>query len=243
MSKIGISTLQSYMGAQIFEILGLNSEVVEKCFTGAISRIEGLGFDDIAKETLIRHKLAFPEQNLPNQQLEVGGIFQWKRKGESHLFNPASIHHLQIAARKNDKDAYKKYADIINTQNEQAFTLRGLLTFRKGEAIPIEEVESAENIFKRFATGAMSFGSISHEAHSTLAIAMNRIGGKSNSGEGGEDEIRYEKRKWRLGTFRNQTSGIRSLWRNESLFGQCRRVANQNGTRRKTWRRRSIAWT
>ncbi len=210
MSKIGISTLQSYTGAQIFEILGLSSDVVEKCFTGAISRIEGLGFDDIATETLIRHKLAFPEQNPLNPQLEVGGIFQWKRKGESHLFNPISIHHLQVAARKNDKDAYLKYAENINNQNEQAFTLRGLLTFRKGQAIPIEEVEPVENIFKRFATGAMSFGSISHEAHSTLAIAMNRIGGKSNSGEGGEDPIRFDKKEngdWERSAIKQVASG------------------------------------
>jgi glutamate synthase (NADPH) large chain len=210
MSKIGISTLQSYIGAQIFEILGLNSEVVEKCFTKAISRIEGLGFDEIATETLIRHHLAFPEHPISNPNLEVGGVFQWKRRGESHLFNPISIHHLQVAARKNDKEAYRKYAEAINNQNEQAFTLRGLLTFRKGEPIPIEEVEPVEAIFKRFATGAMSFGSISHEAHTTLAKAMNRIGGKSNSGEGGEDPIRFPKKEngdWERSAIKQVASG------------------------------------
>ncbi len=210
MSKIGISTLQSYTGAQIFEILGLNSKVVESCFTGAVSRIEGLGFDEIARETLIRHKVAFPENNVTNPQLEVGGVFQWKRRGESHLFNPVSIHHLQVAARNNDKDAYKKYADNINTQNEQAFTLRGLLTFRKAIPISIDDVEPIENILKRFATGAMSFGSISHEAHSTLAIAMNRIGAKSNSGEGGEDEARFNKKEngdWERSAIKQVASG------------------------------------
>jgi len=192
MSKIGISTLQSYQGAQIFEILGINREVVNKCFHGSISRIEGLGFDDIAREMLTRHKAAFPQQPMGRRHLEAGGVYQWKRRGESHLFNPKSIHYLQLASRANDYEAYRKYRQIINEQAEKAMTLRGLLAFRKGEAIPIEEVEPAENIMTRFATGAMSFGSISWEAHTTLAIAMNRIGGRSNSGEGGEDIIRYK---------------------------------------------------
>ncbi|MEL7219839.1 MAG: glutamate synthase large subunit, partial [Bacteroidota bacterium] len=192
MSKIGISTLQSYQGAQIFEALGVHSEVIDMCFAGTVSRIQGIGFDGIAKESLIRHKLAYPQQILPNLQLEVGGVYQWKRRGEAHLFNPKSIHFLQIAARKNDADAYRKYADEINQQTEKALTLRGLLSFRKGNPVPIEEVESAEKIMTRFATGAMSFGSISWEAHTTLAIAMNKIGGRSNSGEGGEDEVRYQ---------------------------------------------------
>ncbi|MEN0005085.1 MAG: glutamate synthase large subunit [Bacteroidota bacterium] len=191
MSKIGISTLQSYQGAQIFEALGIEKAVVDRCFKGTISRIQGIGFDGIAREVLTRHLLAYPPKPSPNPQLEVGGVFQWKRRGEAHLFNPKSVHYLQLAARTNDADAYRKYADIIDTQNEKALTLRGLLTFRKGEQIPIDEVEPVENILKRFVTGAMSFGSISHEAHSTLAIAMNRIGAKSNSGEGGEDESRF----------------------------------------------------
>lgn len=191
MSKIGISTLQSYHGAQIFEALGVHQEVVEKCFRGTISRIQGVDFDGIAAETLSRHKLAFAEKKVPYPQLEVGGVFQWKHRGEEHTFNPKSIHFLQLASRTNNYKAYKQYAEIINKQNEKALTLRGLLTFRKGDPVPIEEVEGVDSIFKRFATGAMSFGSISHEAHSTLAIAMNRIGGKSNSGEGGEDEIRF----------------------------------------------------
>jgi glutamate synthase (NADPH/NADH) large chain len=191
MSKIGISTLQSYHGAQIFEALGVHQEVIEKCFRGTVSRIQGVDFDGIAEETLTRHRLAYSEKKVPHVQLEVGGVFQWKRRGEAHTFNPRSVHFLQLASRTNNYKAYKQYAEIINNQNEKALTLRGLLTFRKGDPIPLEEVEPVENIFKRFATGAMSFGSISHEAHTTLAIAMNRIGGKSNSGEGGEDEIRF----------------------------------------------------
>ena len=210
MSKIGISTLQSYQGAQTFEALGISKVVIDKCFKDTVSRIEGIGFDGIAKETLIRHQLAFPQKSIANQSLEVGGVFQWKRRGEYHLFNPQSIHYLQVASRKKDYTAYKKYASLINDQNEKACTLRGLLTFRKGEKIPIEEVEPVESIYKRFATGAMSFGSISHEAHTTLAIAMNRIGGKSNSGEGGEDEIRFEPKEngdWERSAIKQVASG------------------------------------
>ena len=210
MSKIGISTLQSYQGAQIFEALGICDEVVERCFKGTISRIQGLDFDGIAKEALTRHELAFPEKSLPNRQLEVGGVFQWKRRGEEHLFNPTSIHWLQLSTRKNDYEAYKKYAKIIDDQTEKALTLRGLLTFRKGKSISIEEVESIDDICKRFATGAMSFGSISHEAHTTLAIAMNRIGAKSNSGEGGEDDIRFVKKPngdWERSAIKQVASG------------------------------------
>ncbi|MEM6317589.1 MAG: glutamate synthase large subunit [Bacteroidota bacterium] len=194
MSKIGISTLQSYQGAQIFEALGINSEVVNECFKGTVSRIEGIGFDGIAEEALIKHRLAYPSAPVPNPRLEVGGVFQWKRRGEYHLFNPQTIHLLQHSTAKNDYNAYKKYAKLINDQLEQACTLRGLMDFRKGNPIPLEEVEPLESILTRFVTGAMSFGSISHEAHTTLAIAMNRVGGKSNSGEGGEDEIRFEKK-------------------------------------------------
>lgn len=191
-SKIGISTFQSYQGAQVFEALGIRKAVIDECFAGTISRIGGIGFDEIALEVIARHKMAFPEKAVPNPSLDVGGIFQWKHQGEAHTLNPQTIHLLQYATRKNDETAYRKYAKLINEQNEQALTLRGLLKFRKGKSIPVEEVEPIENILKRFATGAMSFGSLSHEAHATLAIAMNRIGGKSNSGEGGEDDTRYE---------------------------------------------------
>lgn len=210
MSKIGISTLQSYQGAQIFEVLGLNTEVVDKCFRGSISRIQGIGFDGIAEEALTRHRLAFPEKPVPNPRLEVGGIYQWKRRGEAHLFSPKAIHLLQLASRKGDYKAFKQYAKEIDEQTEQALTLRGLLTFRRGEKIPLREVEPAESIMKRFATGAMSFGSISHEAHATLAIAMNRIGAKSNSGEGGEDEVRFARKEngdWERSAIKQVASG------------------------------------
>lgn len=191
MSKIGISTVQSYQGAQIFEILGLNQHVVDKCFRGTISRIEGIGFDELSVEILQWHNHAFPKSSIVKKDLDEGGIYQWKRRGEDHVFNPQTIHLLQYATRKGDYEIFRKYSKLINDQSRQAMTLRGLLDFRKGSSIPIEEVEPEETILKRFVTGAMSFGSISFEAHTTLAIAMNRIGGKSNSGEGGEDEIRY----------------------------------------------------
>jgi glutamate synthase (NADPH/NADH) large chain len=191
-SKMGISTLQSYQGAQIFEILGLNKDLVEKCFTGAVSRIEGIGLDELAKEALAKHWFAFSRKDIPVDRLPVGGVYQWKRKGEFHLFNPTTIHLLQHATRMNDYNTYKKYAKAVNDQSEKAATLRSMFQFKVNRpAISIDEVESAESILKRFATGAMSFGSISWEAHTTLAIAMNRIGAKSNTGEGGEDEARY----------------------------------------------------
>ncbi|MGA0555274.1 glutamate synthase large subunit [Larkinella sp. VNQ87] len=191
-SKMGISTLQSYQGAMIFECLGLNKEVVDRYFTGTISRIGGMGLEQIGREILVRHRQAFPENNKLTNRLEVGGVYQWKQRGEAHIFNPDTIHLLQQATRKNDYQIYKKYANLIDDQTRKALTLRGLMKFRKGNPVSIDEVEPIESIFKRFATGAMSFGSISWEAHTTLAIAMNRIGGKSNSGEGGEDELRYQ---------------------------------------------------
>ncbi|MBD0284369.1 MAG: glutamate synthase large subunit [Flavisolibacter sp.] len=192
-SKMGISTLQSYQGAQIFEIIGLNKSVVDQYFTGATSRIEGMGLDEIAKETLAKHFFAFSRKEIPVDHLPVGGVYQWKRKGEFHLFNPTSVHLLQYATRMNDYNTFKKYSKYINEQSEKACTLRSLFQFKRNRPpISIDEVEPAENIYRRFATGAMSFGSISHEAHSTLAIAMNRLGGKSNTGEGGEDEMRYQ---------------------------------------------------
>jgi glutamate synthase (NADPH) large chain len=193
-SKMGISTLQSYQGAQIFEILGLNKEVVDKYFTGAISRIEGVNLDGIAKEALAKHFVAFSQKNIPVDRLPVGGIYQWKRKGEFHLFNPTTIHLLQYSTKMNDYATFKKYSKHVNDQSEKAATLRSLFQFKKNRpSISINEVEPAQNIYKRFATGAMSFGSISWEAHTTLAVAMNRLGGKSNTGEGGEDDRRYDK--------------------------------------------------
>ncbi|MFD2784586.1 glutamate synthase large subunit [Hymenobacter rubripertinctus] len=194
-SKMGISTLQSYHGAQVFEILGLNRDVVDAYFTGAVSRIGGLGLDEIARETLFKHGQGFRSSTLEEQNLlPEGGVYQWRRRGEAHQFNPETVHLLQQATRTNNYATYQRYARLVNTPDQGAATLRGLLDFAYHRpAVPLEEVEPAEHIMRRFATGAMSFGSISHEAHSTLAIAMNRIGGKSNTGEGGEDPMRFER--------------------------------------------------
>ena len=193
-SKMGISTLQSYQGAQIFEIIGINKEVVNRHFTGVTSRIDGMGLDEIAKEILAKHELAFAKKSSPVDRLTEGGVYQWKRRGEFHLFNPQTIHLLQHSTKMNDYPSFKKYSKIVNDQTQKACTLRGLFDFKPTRpSISIDEVEPASAIYKRFATGAMSFGSISWEAHTTLAIAMNRLGGKSNTGEGGEDEIRYQK--------------------------------------------------
>ena len=193
-SKMGISTLQSYQGAQIFEIIGINKEVVNKHFTGATSRIEGMGLDEIAKEILAKHNIAFPKKLATIDRLPEGGVYQWKRRGEAHLFNPQTIHALQHATSSGDYASFKKYSKLVNDQGDKACTLRSLFDFKPTRpSISIDEVEPASAIYKRFATGAMSFGSISWEAHTTLAIAMNRLGGKSNTGEGGEDPIRYVK--------------------------------------------------
>jgi glutamate synthase (NADPH) large chain len=193
-SKMGISTLQSYQGAQIFEIIGLNNTVVDKYFTGATSRIQGMGLDEIARETLAKHLFAFTRKDIPVERLPTGGVYQWKRKGEFHLFNPNTIHYLQYSTHMNDYVSFKKYSKLVNDQMEKAATIRSMFQFKRNRpSILLEDVEPEESILKRFATGAMSFGSISHEAHSTLAIAMNRIGAKSNTGEGGEDEFRFDR--------------------------------------------------
>jgi len=190
-SKIGISTIQSYLGAQIFECLGLQQKVVDKYFSGTTTRIEGADLEAIAQESILRHQQAFTERVEHANTLEVGGDYQWRNEGEAHLFSPQVIHQLQKAVRTNDYEAFKNYSSLVNEQMEQIFTLRGLLAFKTQTAVPLEEVESVESIVKRFKTGAMSYGSISQEAHESLAIAMNRIGGKSNTGEGGEDAARY----------------------------------------------------
>ncbi|MFN8340799.1 MAG: glutamate synthase large subunit [Cyclobacteriaceae bacterium] len=210
MSKMGVSTLQSYHGAQIFEALGLSKEVVDAYFTGTVSRIGGLDLDGIAKEALAKHQLAFAKAPNTISKLEVGGVYQWKQRGEAHLFNPQTIHLLQQSTKTNSYELFKKYSQLINEQAERSITLRSLLKFKKGKAVPLTEVESVESIFKRFATGAMSFGSISYEAHSTLAVAMNRIGGKSNSGEGGEDEVRFIRKEngdWENSAIKQVASG------------------------------------
>jgi len=192
-SKMGISTLASYQGAQIFEILGISSEVVNQYFTGSVSRIEGMTLDQIAQEVLLRHRKGFPKRQGAPKVLDPGGDYFYRLNGERHLFNPETIRLLQDSTRENDPIKFKEYSKLVDDQTKEAYTLRGLMKFKKTrESIPLSEVEPAEKIFKRFATGAMSFGSISWEAHTTLAIAMNRLGGKSNSGEGGEDPVRYK---------------------------------------------------
>ena len=189
-SKMGISTLQSYHGAQIFEALGLSEEVIDPYFTGTASRLAGAGLAEICEEVLRRHRDAYPPGETFNPFLNVGGQYQWRRDGEHHAINPATVHHLQMAVRNNDPKAYDRFAQLVNNNETQIGTLRGLFEFIPNP-IPLEEVEPVEDILRRFCTGAMSLGSISREAHETLAIAMNRLGGKSNTGEGGEDPARF----------------------------------------------------
>ncbi len=192
-SKMGISTLQSYQGAQIFETIGLNEALVEKYFTGTSSRIEGVGIEVLARESIMKHDFAMQPPHLSDTELRVGGEYQYRVKGERHLLNPTTVSKLQHAVRQEKFETFREFADIVNQQNRDLQMLRGMFDFKpNGPAVPLEEVEPASEIVKRFATGAMSFGSISKEAHETLAIAMNRIGGKSNTGEGGEDEARFK---------------------------------------------------
>jgi glutamate synthase (NADPH/NADH) large chain/glutamate synthase (ferredoxin) len=200
MSKMGVSTYMSYCGAQLFEAIGLNSQTVEKYFTGTPSRVEGIGVFEIAEETIRMHKAAYGNDPVLANRLDTGGEYAWRARGEEHMWTPDAIAKLQHSTRANNWNTYKEYAQIINDQNKRHMTLRGLFEFKidPSKAIPIDEVESAKEIVKRFATGAMSLGSISTEAHATLAVAMNRIGGKSNTGEGGEDPLRY----------RNELKGI-----------------------------------
>ena len=188
---MGISTIHSYCGAQIFEAIGLSSAVVDKYFTWTASRIEGAGLDVIAREATMRHQHAFPDRHVEAHTLDVGGQYQWRADGEVHLFSPKTVHKLQQACRNADYAAFKEYSELVNNQLEERCTLRGLMDFKPRPPVPLEEVESWESIVRRFKTGAMSYGSISKEAHESLAIAMNRIGGKSNTGEGGEDPARY----------------------------------------------------
>lgn len=193
MSKMGISTYMSYTGAQIFEAVGLQSSLVNKYFTGTASNIEGIGIFQVAEEALRQHRAAFSSDPVLANDLDAGGEYAYRVRGEEHMWTPDSIAKLQHASRANNYRTYKEYAQIINDQSRRHMTLRGLFEFRfdPSRAIPLDDVESAKDIVKRFATGAMSLGSISTEAHSVLAVAMNRIGGKSNTGEGGEDELRY----------------------------------------------------
>ncbi len=196
MSKMGISTYQSYCGAQIFDAVGLSSAFIEKCFTGTATTIEGAGMAEIAAETVLRHRQAYGDELVYRDMLDPGGDYSFRLRGEDHVWSPDTVADLQHAVRGNAADAYKRFAARINDQGAKdptgrLLTIRGLMEFRAGTPVPLAEVESAADIVKRFATGAMSFGSISREAHTTLAVAMNRIGGKSNTGEGGEEADRY----------------------------------------------------
>jgi len=194
MSKMGISTQQSYRGAQIFEAVGLEQGLIDEFFTRTPSRIGGIGLDGLAEETLKRHEHAWPRTNVPSTlELDVGGRYAWRRKGEAHVMAPEVVASLQRSTQINSREEFKKYQKLIDEQQTKLLTLRGLLDFKWADkAIPLDEVEPAKEIVKRFATGAMSYGSISKEAHETLAVAMNRLGGWSNTGEGGEDPVRYQ---------------------------------------------------
>jgi glutamate synthase (ferredoxin) len=200
MSKMGISTQQSYRGAQIFEAVGLDHLLIDEFFTRTPSRIGGIGLEGVAAEALKRHEHAWPQTNVPNTlELDVGGRYAWRRKGEAHMLAPDVVASLQRSTQINSREEFRKYQRLIDEQQTKLLTLRGLLDFKwaaddpaSAGPIPLDEVEPAKEIVKRFATGAMSYGSISKEAHETLAIAMNRLGGRSNTGEGGEDPLRYQ---------------------------------------------------
>jgi glutamate synthase (NADPH/NADH) large chain len=211
MNKVGISTLNSYRGSQIFECIGINTNVVKKYFPTTATRIEGIGLNEIEREIALRHEKAFQTNAAAGElELEVGGDYRWRRNGEQHAFDPISIANLQKAVRNNEPDTYKAYAERINEQSKRLLTIRGLLEFTNYDPIPLEEVEPWTEIVKRFKTGAMSYGSISKEAHENLAVAMNRIGGKSNSGEGGEDVVRFYKTEdgdWRNSAIKQVASG------------------------------------
>ncbi len=211
MNKIGISTLNSYRGSQLFECIGINTKVVEKYFPGTPTRIQGIGLYEIEKEIAKRHKKAYAEKQIAaNLELEVGGEYRWRRDGEKHMFNPLSIAKLQKAVRGNEPETYKEFSEMVNEQSKNLLTIRGLFEFSNYDPIPLDEVEPWTEIVKRFKTGAMSYGSISKEAHENLAIAMNRIGGKSNSGEGGEDAERFYKNEtgdWRNSAIKQVASG------------------------------------
>lgn len=187
MSRLGISTLHSFFGAQTFEAIGIDQQVIDRYFSGTVSRIGGIGLNEIAKEAMMRHKRGYPDTSKPSKLLDVGGSYSLRIDGEKHLWNQETIYRLQLATRADDYNIFKEYVNIVNMQNEGSATIRGLFRFKKREAVPLEEVESVESIVKRFMVSAMSFGSISKEAHETIAIAVNRLGAKSNSGEGGED--------------------------------------------------------
>ena len=247
MSKMGISTYQSYCGAQIFDAVGLRQDFVDKYFTGTHTRIEGVGLAEIAEEAVRRHRDAFSDAPIYRSMLDVGGDYAVRVRGEDHVWTAETVSRLQHAVRGNSQEHYRAFAQIVNEQNERLVTIRGMFRLKKAEEddrkpVPLEEVEPAKNIVRRFSTGAMSFGSISREAHTTLAIAMNRIGGKSNTGEGGE-EVRSLQAvaKWRLDAFGDQAGRFRPLRRHRRISRQFRRDADQDGAGRKARRRRSAS--
>ena len=247
MSKMGISTYQSYCGAQIFDAVGLKADFVAKYFAGTHTRIEGVGLAEIAEETARRHADAFGDAQVYKTALDVGGEYAYRTRGEDHAWTAESVSTLQHAVRGNSLERYKAFAKILNEQSERLLTLRGLFRIKTAEdekrkPVPLDQVEPAKDIVKRFATGAMSFGSISREAHTTLAIAMNRIGGKSNTGEGGEEsrplQAAAERRFDALG---DQAGRLGPLRRDDGISRQLRHDADQDGAGRQARRRRPVA--
>ena len=243
MSKMGISTVASYTGAQIFEAVGLQQSLVDEYFTGTASRIEGIDLDVIAAEVAARHRIAFPDrpEELAHRELPVGGEYQWRREGEYHLFNPDTVYKLQHSTRSGRYDVFKEYTRLVDDQSKRLATLRGLFELKAGERepVPIEEVEPVAAIVKRFSTGAMSYGSISKEAHENLAIAMNRIGGRSNTGEGGEDADRYvPMANGDSKTQRDQAGRVGPLRRDERVPRERDRPPDQDGAGRQARRGR-----
>jgi len=207
MSRMGISTIHSFFGSQIFEAVGLGKEVIDKYFCGTISRIGGIGLDEIAEEAVARHRNAYPVKKRPKRLLEPGGEYHLRLGGKKHLWTPETIYKLQFATRINDYTIFKEYSNLINDQSQEHVTLRSLLKFRKRKSVPLDEVEPVESILPRFVSAAMSFGSISKEAHEAIAIAMNRIGARSNSGEGGEDPVRYRETHYKRSSIKQVASG------------------------------------
>ena len=241
-SKMGISTIPSYCGAQVFEAIGLSRELVDRHFTGTASRIGGIGIEALAGDTLARHARAYPGTH--DGLLPVTGLYSWRREGEHHQWNPETIALLQHAVRHGGFETYEEYAQLVNDDSTRRSTLRGLMRFREAPdgGVPIEEVEPAQEIVKRFATGAMSLGSLSREAHETLAVAMNRIGGRSNTGEGGEDPVRYVAGPERgLAALGDQAGGVRPLRRERALPRERGRAADQDGAGREARRGRPAA--
>ncbi len=239
---MGISTVASYRGAQVFEAVGLDEAFVDKYFHGTATKIGGVGIDVIAKEVAARHAKAYPASGIApaHRALEIGGEYQWRREGEPHLFDPETVFRLQHSTRTRRYDIFKKYTDRVNEQSERLMTLRGLFGFKLGprSRSPIDEVEPVSEIVKRFSTGAMSYGSISQEAHETLAIAMNQLGGKSNTGEGGEDPDRLYDPARRSS---HQAGRLRPLRRDQRVPGQRGRHPDQDGPGRQARRGRPAA--